>query len=138
MSWKFKQHGELSAEKEDNILVVEGTGPWNIEMLDNSSETAQQILAELFQDYWGVLTILHGEAVYLPDAAKRLIEIITQQKSHKRVATAIIITDSTMPTFTRGHLSDIYDKAGEPIAFFDNKINAVEWIQQQIQHAREK
>lgn len=132
MSWKFKEHGMLHAKKENNILVVEGTGPWNIEMLDNSGVKAQQILHELSQDFWGALTIMHGEAVYLPDASERLIEIVKQQKSLKRVATAIIVADSSLPAFSQGYLSGIYEKAGEEFAFFEHKVDAIKWLEQRI------
>lgn len=99
MRWKFKEHGIFYAKKAENIFVIEGEGPWNIEMLHNAGVSAQPIVNEFTQNYWGVLVVMHGETVYLPDAAKRLVQIIKQQKGLKRVATAIIVVDSCVPKF---------------------------------------
>ncbi|WJG08805.1 hypothetical protein [Aliiglaciecola sp. LCG003] len=129
---KFPGHGQLSAICENNILVIEGTGPWNIEMLSSTDEEATKMLQELYLQPWAVLAIMHGNSTFLPDAAKKLQQIIRQEKTHNRVATAIIVTYTAHPSFSKAHLASIYQLAGETFEFFTNKEAAMDWLTRQL------
>ncbi|GAB5381309.1 MAG: hypothetical protein Alis3KO_31800 [Aliiglaciecola sp.] len=129
---KFASHGHLKAEKLGNILLIEGTGPWNIEMLESAGDSAKSILDELYKAPWGVLCIMHGDTAYLPDAAKKLTYIVKQEKLKNRKATAVVVADANLPSFAKGHLGQIYDQAGEHYRFFDDKADALEWLNGQF------
>ncbi len=133
MTWKFACHGELSAHREENILIIEGTGPWNIEALHAAGKEIEQELDYLYQRPWAVLSIMHGQAAYLPDAVADLKEQIRQEKQGSRVATALVLTESATRNFTKGHLSQIYNDAGEHFEFFDDRETAMQWLNQQLQ-----
>jgi hypothetical protein len=137
MSWKFPSHGKLNAKREGNILYLEGTGPWNLESLLEAGKGVKADLEELYQAPWGVLSVMHGEAAYLPDAQAHLIEVIAEEKTKHRVATALVVIGSSLPTFAKGHLSQIYQKAGEHFAFFDDIDTARQWLIKQITEFKE-
>lgn len=132
MVWKSACHGELNVKRDNALLVIEGTGPWNIETLLAANSDAEAELNMLYQNPWGVLSIMHGEAAYLPDASHYLTEQIHAEKSKNRVATALVVSQSNLPTFSQGHLGKIYQDAGENYAFFDNVAQARDWLEQQI------
>jgi len=129
---KFRAHGDLSARSINNILFIEGTGPWNIEKLKYMEVAAKDMLAKLYQQPWAVLCIMHGEIAFLPDAAAMLTEVIRQDKHKNRVATAIVITNSNLVCFSKGHLSKIYNDAGETFEFFDDRESAMSWLSAEI------
>lgn len=132
---KFEQHGQLASAVLGNILVLEGTGPFNIEMLRAASQEASEVLNSLYKKPWGVLSSMHGEAAYLPDAAELLIDTIRKEKSLNRIATAIIVTNSTVKVFVEGHLSHIYQRAGETCEVFEERETALVWLNRQIKAA---
>lgn len=128
----FQVHGTLDVAIEGQILVLEGTGPWNMESLHASGTYAKPLMQRLYDRPWAVLAILRGEAVYVPDAARELIETVTFEKSRGRIATAIVLEDCDLPSFSRNHLSEIYQQAGERFEFFTNISRAKFWLEGQL------
>ncbi|WP_022943313.1 hypothetical protein [Psychromonas hadalis] len=126
------EHGILNIKLEDNILIIEGTGPWNREALLLSFDTAGVEQKRRISQKWAVITIFNGDPIYTPDAADLLIESIEYDKLHGRVATAVILKDSNFPGLGKRHLDKIYKKAGEPCQFFENLCDAKVWVKQQI------
>lgn len=131
----FEAHGTLNVENIGRILRVEGTGPWNLESLKNSGQVAQPIVEKLKGKPWGVMVILHGESIYVPAAAEKLTAIVCEERQQGRIATALLVNDCFAPNFAKQHLGDIYDKAGELYAFFDDIELAEAWLRQKISEA---
>lgn len=132
----FEAHGTLKVEVMGRILRVEGTGPWNLESLKNSGQVAQPIVERLKGKSWGVMVILHGESIYVPAAAKKLTSIVAEERAHGRIATALLVNDCFAPNFAKQHLGEIYDKAGEVYAFFDDIKLAEKWLNEKISEAK--
>ncbi|MFA3790928.1 hypothetical protein AB6T38_07405 [Aliiglaciecola sp. SL4] len=128
----FAAHGTLDLFVKDRILRLEGTGPWNLESLDESGELADPMIEELIKQPWAVLVILHGECIYVHEAGQRLTEIVRREKTQNRVATAILVNDCDSPNFAQQHIGDIYKNAGEKFKFFDNEDSAEIWLKQQL------
>ena len=55
MAWAFSEHGKLHAFVEGNILIVEGEGPWNTELLDNATKEARRNMDVLYGNPWAVM-----------------------------------------------------------------------------------
>ena len=125
-------HGILNFKLDDNILIIEGTGPWNKEALLLSSDTAGLAQKPRIKKKWGVIAILNGDPIHTPDAASLLIEYVTYDKLHGRVATAVILKNASSPEFGRKHIDKIYEQAGELCQFFENLCDAKIWIKQQL------
>ncbi len=121
-------HGTLDFKLEDNILIIEGRGPWNKEAMILSSENANLVQKQRTKDEWGVIAIINGEPIHTPDAAELLVEYIKYDKNNGRVATALILTDSTFPALGKRHISELYNKAGEAFQFFNNITDAKIWM----------
>lgn len=125
---QFEEHGTLDIKVQGQILHIEGTGPWNLESLQKSGRVAKPIVAPLLGKPWAVLVVLHGQAIYVPDASAALVDVVVEDKRLGRVASALIVTDCDSPHFSQLHISEIYNRAGEDFAFFENEESAREWL----------
>ncbi len=132
MKQKFEAHGSVELRRHGRILEVEGTGPWNLESLSQSGQQAIPLLDQLSGSPWAVMVVLHGECIYVHDAAKRLSNIIREEKSLGRMATAILVNDCHSPNFAKSHLSQIYTAGGETFEFFDDIDLARHWLTRQL------
>ncbi len=124
----MKDHGIFKLALENNILIVEGRGPWNKEALKISFANAKMMLKLREMGKWGIIAVMYGEPVHTPDAAELLIEQIKYEKTHGRTATAFILTNSTSPELGKRHLSDLCSKADETFQFFNNVTDAEIWM----------
>jgi hypothetical protein len=132
----FSAHGTLQISLDGPILVVEGTGPWNAESLNLSANVAKPLAVQLKGNNWGVIAILHGQAVYVPDAAAGLVEVVKQDKINGRIATAVLADSCESPDFTKEHIANIYHEAGEHFEFFSEYGDAKEWLLAKIKQAQ--
>lgn len=130
---KFPLHGSVDLDVIDNILIVEGYGPWNLESVTESGVRVLPLIETLsLAGPWGALVILHGDPIYVPDAAQFLAESIRQQRIQGRVATALMVEESNSPEFAKRHLASLLEQAGETFRFFPNKEQAKWWLVQKI------
>ncbi|MCG6202541.1 hypothetical protein [Psychromonas antarctica] len=121
-------HGTLKFQLEDDILIIEGRGPWNREAMLLSSENADIVKKQRIKDKWGVIIILYGDPIHTPDAAQLLVEYVKYDKKNGRVATALILNGSKYPELGRRHITDLYNQAGEIAEFFNNITDAKKWM----------
>lgn len=125
-------HGSIEFSLNGQIMEIEGTGPWNLEQMEESGGAAAPILDQLLDSPWGVLATFHGETFYTEDAANQLIEWLKVEKQRGRVATALILTHASVPELAKWHLSQIYIQAGETVQIFIDKGEALSWLKQKI------
>ena len=124
----MRDHGTLHFELVDNILFIEGCGPWNEEALHLFSRNMDLSRKKEIVGEWAVLINVIGDPIYTPSAARALIKYLKDEKQHGRVATAIILTDSNSPEVGKWHISAVYNEAGENFKFFDSKEDATHWL----------
>lgn len=133
---RFTVHGSVQLRIEDRILFVEGYGPWNLEAVIEAEKNFSTLTKQLFGLPWGALVVLHGDPIYVPDAADYLIQSIQQERKKGRVATAILVEDSNSPEFAKRHLTDLYKKGGCEFRFFSTQHEASWWLVQKITSAQ--
>ncbi|WP_281560347.1 hypothetical protein [Thalassomonas sp. RHCl1] len=133
---KFIPHGKLSASIENNIFIIDGTGPWNKEALEQASREFSALHQQLYGTKWGVLVLTHGDPIHTPDASHLLIDAIKTDKRHGRISTALVVKDCDDVKFAKIHIRDIYHKAGENLQFFENEQSAKHWLQTQLSAAQ--
>lgn len=132
MRTQFEAHGTWNISSEDRVLVIEGTGPWNLESLQQSVKLVEPFVQRLQGKPWAAMVILHGECIYVPAAGKKLTEILQNESAIGRVASALLVNDCFSPNFAKEHISHIYDKGRHPYAFFDDIDLARNWIEVQL------
>ncbi|WP_369433847.1 hypothetical protein [Psychromonas sp. MME1] len=121
-------HGTLHFELVNNILMIEGCGPWNKEAMILSLSNANVVQRLRTHEKWGVIVTLNGDPIHTPEAAELLVEYVKYDKQNGRIATALILTDCTAPALGQRHLSDLYNQAGEAYQFFNNINDAKMWM----------
>lgn len=129
---KFTPHGTLNIRLDGPILVVEGKGPWNLESLNQSGAVVKPFAKQLVGKKWGAIVILHGQAVYVPAAARALTEVVKRDKLAGRIASGVLVDNCESPEFTKEHLSDIYRNAGEQFEFFSDYEIAKSWVLEKL------
>ena len=133
MSQNFDSHGVLDFHIQDeNILVIEGFGPWNKEVFSSIPNEQIELIRSLHGSSWGVLAIVYGEAIHTPDASEMLEEIVRNDKLLGRIASAIIVKDSITPIFSKDHIVSIYEAAGECVKCFEEEEIALSWLKKQF------
>lgn len=135
---QFIPHGEVAVSRDGRIMTVEGRGPWNLEAVKRSEQAAQTILRDLSGGPWGVVIVIYGEPIHVPDAKNRLVELVKQDIENGRVATALVVGECDSPNFAKNHLGSIYQDAGDNLAFFEDVTQARSWIQKQIEETSGK
>ncbi|MBI9097675.1 MAG: hypothetical protein JEY91_04320 [Spirochaetaceae bacterium] len=130
---KYSPHGELHFEIEKHLLIIEKTGPFNLESMIQAEEDVSKIQKGLYKSRWCVLVIIHGQPIHTPDAAKLLIEGIKNDRRNGRIASALVITDSENPIINRHHISEIYMSSGENFEFFSDINTAKKWLNDQLE-----
>ncbi|WJG11028.1 hypothetical protein [Aliiglaciecola sp. LCG003] len=133
---KFQLHGKVELILDENILRVEGYGPWNIESLIDTKQRVMPLMSQLSAGPWGVLVVLYGEPIYVPDAANYLVELIKELKKRGRTASAIMVEESNEPEFAKRHISSIFERAGETFRFFKHQDDARVWLIEKLAAAK--
>lgn len=133
----FKSHGTLSFIIEDDILIIEGTGPWNHEAIIESADAARPCHEALIGKPWGVLALIHGQPFHTPEAAELLSEIVRKDKACGRVASALLLDESSNPELGSLHIMKIYGDSGETARAFSNREEAILWLKDQIRNFRQ-
>jgi len=126
-------HGEMQIEVEGSLLIIEGRGPWNLNAIDICVVENDKKVSDLYGNPWGVLFTAKGDALMVPEARIKLIEIIKKERQKGRVATALVIEQSSVPLMVEAQLKDIYTTAGDEYCHFQCKIEARHWLHQQVE-----
>jgi predicted nicotinamide N-methyase len=132
----FTVHGSLDLHVQDRILLIEGCGPWNIEAVKDAYGRFEPFINTLYGSPWAVLIILHGDPIYVPDAASYIVETIKNERRNGSVASAILVGESNSPEFAKRHLGEIHTNAGDTFRFFSDKKEATWWLEQKLSAAR--
>lgn len=120
----FNSHGTLIINREDNIVILDGVGPWNEESVLSAREFFSKLHQEMRNDVWGLIAILRGESVHTPEASEQLIESIKKDKRNGRFCSALVLSDAEFPQMAKIHITNIYKAAGETYEIFDSLIEA--------------
>lgn len=132
----FTVHGSLDLRVQDRILYIEGCGPWNLESLEEAYKRFGPLVESLSGSPWGALAELHGDPIYVPDAANYMIKTVQGQRKSGLVASAILVGESNSPEFAKRHLGELHTKAGDTFRFFPNRDQAAWWLLQKITSAQ--
>lgn len=132
MARRPKRQGQLRIRIEGRILRLYGEGPWNSESLQLKDKRIMEQVHALYGSPWAVLAEFKGEAVYVPEAAEKLRQQITNEVKLGRVATAVVLKSPKAPELTKFQLSAAYKAEGHAVEFFNTSEEAGQWLQTQL------
>ena len=131
----FPIHGDIQLSVEGRLLIIEGSGPANLEAVLCYQREAQRYRDRLNPHPWGSLVLLKGEPLLPPEAKSLLIDTIKFACTQSLVATAVVFMDVKHANTIRFFWDSIYANTTLPHAFFDQQTVAREWLQQRIELA---
>ncbi len=128
----LKPHGSMTFSVHGKIMEIEGTGPWNLILLQQGAMKAKPIHQQLLGAPWAVLATFHGDTFYTEEAANVLIEWLKDDKQRGRIATAFVLSDIDICDVAVWHLKKTYREGHETVQFFTHRTDALKWLEQKI------
>lgn len=132
MKQKYAIHGSANICRENNIIIIDAVGPWNQESVVDSRVFFEQAYKDLAGKHWGMIVKLNGEVGHTPKATELLVDAIKQDKLRGRVKTALIISESEFPSFSKDHITNVYNRAQEEFQFFETMATAKKWLKAEL------
>ena len=86
----FPIHGDIQLSVNDGLLIIEGSGPANLEAVLCYQREAQRYRDKLNPHPWGSLVLLRGEPLLPPEAKSLLVTTIQFACTQSLVATAVV------------------------------------------------
>ena len=125
----FSPHGGLDITIENNLIMIDARGPWNIEYLDQLHGQLLQAITKVDINKYGVLITLRGDAISVGDGFEYHLNFIRKGNTK---AVAINLSNCTTALLSESIFSKLYQKAGVNHAFFDNSADAYQWLESQL------
>lgn len=128
----FSAHGSMELAIEDNIILLEAQGPWNIEYINLLHQKLLWAVAQVEPTNYGVLFTPKGEAISVEEGLEHHINFIRQGNTK---AVALNLKYCTTSLLTETLFAKIYQTAGIKHAFFDNVLEARNWLEKELKLA---
>jgi len=134
---RFSIHGEVAFKRQGQILVTDVQGPWNAELVELYKTQMSPYIAEMAKSGpWGLILVLHNEAVCTPDAIEGIRRgVIEQAKNWRRASTAYVIAPDVlgyrvMNSVWRNIYRDVI-----PCEIFERCEDALAWTEARLKEA---
>lgn len=125
----FAPHGTLELAIEDNMILIDAVGPWNIEYIDYLHKKLQWAVTQVDINNYGVLFTPKGEAISVEAGLEYHANFIRQGNTK---AIALNLAHCTTSLLTENLLTKLYRSAGIKHAFFDNVFDARLWLEKEL------
>lgn len=126
MDENFASHGYFSMKSEHNLLIIDAYGPWNKELFTELHQQLYVAVHKLQVNNYGLLVVLHGQALPVKEAIDYHIEFIKQGNP---VAIAIDLSKCSSAGLSEDVFSYIYKESDLPHSFFNGYDIARHWQQ---------
>lgn len=132
------QHGYYQIERLGTLLRLTIAEGINRELvLQYQTDVARHVEA-LRGQRWGVHLVIDGNVLMTPEAAEALVAITRSHQPLGRCGTAIQLRHGSVSGLLKAFWGNIYLASGIPYAFFENRADAEQWLQQQIGSAQDQ
>ncbi len=130
MNSSFSAHGQTKILVEDNIIIIESTGPWNLEYFETFHQELVLTLVKFSLDKYAVLLIPIGETIAVHEARDYHIKFL--KKGTVR-AVAINLSKSKIPLATQNMCKEVYSEVPLEHEFFTSTEEAKCWLKNKLQ-----
>jgi hypothetical protein len=127
LSQNFPAHGRCQITHDNNIIIIDAIGPWNLEFFEILHSNLQQTIQENFKNKaYGIVVVLKGETLATQEG---LNYHLSQVKQGNATAIAINMIHSSFALTTQIQFEAVYNKAGLKNKFFRDSSIAKQWIE---------
>ena len=126
----FPPHGKLDIKIENNLIIIEAQGPWNIEYLQYLHQQLLSSVAKVDVDNYGILISPIDDAISVKEGFEYHLNFIR----HATVkAVAVNLARCTSPLMTENICRKLYGEAEINHSFFTDETAARTWLNSQLQ-----
>ena len=127
MALQLRPHGKCTYSIQNNIVIIEAEGPWNLEFFVEMHKDLRQIIIEnLDINDYKILVVFKGNALSVQDG---LDYHLNNVKLGKAKAIACSLEFSNNPSFTQMLFEKVYDEALLENRFFTTTTEALQWLE---------
>ena len=127
---KFLQHGQFSLERQGQLLLVDATGPFNHELIEQLNVELAQHEAVLSNRPWVELAVMRSESAYTPEALNDLLASMQRRHHNNMRAIAVQFEQPQSRMLTEHQLRQVFAQvSGLRCEFFDDLDDAMAWCQ---------
>jgi hypothetical protein len=135
---RYPAHGKLQLSLEGQLLIIKGTGPANVEMVQEYQRQVIGLRTQIMHSPWASLVLLSGTPLVSPEARVLFVQIIKQAKSMHLSATALVFVNIEFAGMAQQFWQEIYQEAGVNYDFFETEEEARDWLKSRLGVARNK
>jgi hypothetical protein len=125
----FRQHGSFRISAHDDLLVVDGWGPWNASTAAEYTRAIESA-CEQMPAAWAALVRFRQEPVMWQETEDKIRAAIAHRVAHGMKATAVVMPSIPESGIVRTQYGRLYAECGAEHAFFDTDSDAIAWLAQ--------
>lgn len=126
MNSYFPVHGLCHYAIDDNIVIIDAKGPFNLEFFkEMHADLVNFVMANANYKNFAILLIMRGDTLALPDALQYHEEHVRKGTAR---AIAVNLTHSHYATTTAKQMQKVYTNAGLKNEVFDDIEDAKNWL----------
>lgn len=126
-----KQHGEFSLIMNQDVVLTNAVGPWNLECIEQFGIDYATSVYSAKVSKWADIIMLQGESLLVPDAEKDLQVRIARAVETGLSHVAVVMCKSEVKTTAKLQMKRLYRNLSAELAFFDTLNEAIDWVKQQ-------
>ena len=127
----FPAHGLCHYATDDNIVIIDSNGPFNLEFFkEMHADLIQYVTGNVDYRNFAILLIMRGNTLALPDGLA-YHEVHVAKGTAKAIA--VNLTHSDYASTTAKQMKRVYDKAGLKNATFEDIKEAKNWLNSHLE-----
>lgn len=126
-----KQHGEFSLMMNQDVVLINAVGPWNLECIEQFGIDYATSVYSAKTTRWADIIMLQGESLLIPEAEKDLQVRIARAVETGLGHVAVVMCKSEVKTTAKLQMKRLYRNLPAELAFFDTLNEAIDWVKQQ-------
>ena len=130
-SFYHKQHGEFSLMMNQDVVLINAVGPWNLECIEQFGIDYATSVYSAKTTKWADIIMLQGESLLIPEAEKDLQVRIARAVETGLSHVAVVMCKSEVKTTAKLQMKRLYRNLPAELAFFDTLNEAIDWVKQQ-------
>jgi len=125
---EFKEHGVFKVNTEANLLLIDATGPFNVESVKQYNIGLESCIKQLEASPWNQIVTFHKMSIFTPEAEGLLTDTLINRRSRGLIYCAVILADVDFKPSVKEQMSRCYRSAGVEHQYFESVVKAQDWI----------
>ncbi|TPH13433.1 hypothetical protein [Litorilituus lipolyticus] len=125
---KFEEHGIFEVKVEGRLLLVEATGPFNEELINQYQSALKSCINTLQGSSWNQVITLHDMSLFTPEAEQALTHSLIERHNKGLESCGVVIGDVNCKALVSAQMSRCYQKANVKHKYFTTLEEAKAWL----------